>query len=242
MGQKLRGHTQPAEAACRGSMIDIGRDESVLILIKHCQDMKQQETRLRLITLLLLLTCMAMLIYTTSAGLRQHEESGSHGQGSAVEQGAAHPRQERLCPEDNQTPVRIHLRPPSPTNKTKMSDGQYLEWDVDFGERNYDEETHAIVIPAPGIYFVYLRITLSCHGEKTPNFELFTLQLYCLNEGYPKRRLLTDAMDGLECTQDRSKSVFVGQLFELVEGDYLKVLMKKGYKLMKTASFGAYLV
>ncbi|XP_035524531.1 tumor necrosis factor ligand superfamily member 15 [Morone saxatilis] len=241
MGQKLRGHTLPAEAACRDSMIDIGRDESVLILIKHCQDMKQQETRLRLITLILLLTCMALLIYTTSSGLRQHEESGSRGQGSAVEQRAPYSRQETLFPEDKQTRLRIHLRPPSPTNKTKMSDGQYFEWDVDFG-KYYNEKTRAIVIPASGIYFVYVRITLSCHGEETQNLQLFSLRLRCWNERYTKQRQLTDAKDDVECTQDRSKSVFVGQLFDLNEGDHLSVWIEKGYKLIKTSSFGAFLV
>lgn len=81
IGQKLMGHTLPAEAACGDTMIDMGPDKSVLILIKHCQDMKQQETRLRLSTLLLLLSCTALFIFAICADLRQHESSESSGQG-----------------------------------------------------------------------------------------------------------------------------------------------------------------
>lgn len=62
MGKTLMGNTPPAEAACGDSVIDIGKDESLLILVKHCKDMKHQETWLRLITLLLLLSCMALIL------------------------------------------------------------------------------------------------------------------------------------------------------------------------------------
>ena len=81
MGQNLTGHTLPAEAACGNAMMDMGHDESLLILIKHCRDMKQQETRLRLVTLLLVLSCTTLFIFTISADLRQPENSGSSGQG-----------------------------------------------------------------------------------------------------------------------------------------------------------------
>lgn len=81
MGQTLMRDALPAEAACGDSVIDMGPDESVLILIKHCRDMKQQETRLRLITLILLLSCIALILFTTGADLRRQENSASVGQG-----------------------------------------------------------------------------------------------------------------------------------------------------------------
>lgn len=80
MGQKLTGEVLPAEAACGDSVIDVSPDESVLILIKHCRDMKQQETRLRLTTLLVLLSCMALILFTTG-DLRQQKNSASREQG-----------------------------------------------------------------------------------------------------------------------------------------------------------------
>lgn len=81
MGQRLLKKTQPAEAASGDSVIDIRPDESVLILIKHCSDMKQQEMRLRLITLFLLLSSMALILFTGRVGLQQQEHSTSVGQG-----------------------------------------------------------------------------------------------------------------------------------------------------------------
>lgn len=81
MGQRLLKKTQPAEAASGDSVIGIGPDESVLILIKHCSDMKQQEMRLRLITLLLLLSCMALILFTGRVDLRRQENSTSVGRG-----------------------------------------------------------------------------------------------------------------------------------------------------------------
>lgn len=81
MGQRLLKKTQPAEAASGDSVIGIGPDESVLILIKHCSDMKQQEMRLRLITLFLLLSCMALILFTGRVDLRQQENSTSVGRG-----------------------------------------------------------------------------------------------------------------------------------------------------------------
>lgn len=46
-------------------------EESLLILINHCREMKQQEARLRLITLLLLLGCAAAFIFISCADLSQ---------------------------------------------------------------------------------------------------------------------------------------------------------------------------
>lgn len=63
MAQKLKGEARPAKATCGDSVIEVSPDESVLILIKHCRDMKQQETRLRLVTLLLLLSCMGLILF-----------------------------------------------------------------------------------------------------------------------------------------------------------------------------------
>lgn len=60
----LMGDARPAGPAAGESAIGMGEDESALILIKHCNDMKQQEARLRLITLLLLLVNMALVLFT----------------------------------------------------------------------------------------------------------------------------------------------------------------------------------
>lgn len=84
MGKKLTGEARPAKAACGDAVIEVIPDESVLILIKHCRDMKQQETRLRLATLLLLLSCMALILFNT-VDLRRERDSAPSEQGVSSE-------------------------------------------------------------------------------------------------------------------------------------------------------------
>lgn len=48
----------------------------------------------------------------------------------------------------------------------------------------YNKEKDAIVIPETGVYFIYVRITLSCHVEDgTAKFKKFDLALHKWNEG-----------------------------------------------------------
>ncbi|XP_029300990.1 uncharacterized protein LOC115016975 [Cottoperca gobio] len=247
MGQKLIGHTLPAEAAHVDAMMDLGPDEFVLVLIKHCRDMKQQETCLRLISLLLLLSCVALFIFSFGADLWKSENSGSRGQGSAVEQSPASSQlQERVFPADDpQTnfqrlqDFKIHLRSQSEYNKP---DGHYIKWDKVFGE-TYNEEKRAIMIPENGFYFIYLRFALGCHDEdKAANFTRFYVELRNSNEGYNTTIRLLEASDGIACTSIGFRSVFLGQLFDLSKGDNVSVWIGKGYKLINKASFGAFLV
>uniref|UniRef100_A0A4W6EK68 THD domain-containing protein n=1 Tax=Lates calcarifer TaxID=8187 RepID=A0A4W6EK68_LATCA len=119
------------------------------------------------------------------------------------------------------------------------SDELYLTWDVMFGE-NYNKEKRAIVIPDIGVYFIYVRLTLKCQDEDAM-FKRFYVALHKWNEGYNITQLLTDAWDGIVCTPGGLRSVFVGQLFDLLEGDHVMVWIGKGYELIMKSSFGAYL-
>ncbi|XP_041816799.1 uncharacterized protein LOC121623551 [Chelmon rostratus] len=242
MGQNRMASTLPAEAACGNSVTDMGPDESVLILIKHCRDMKQQETRLRLITLLLLLTCMALFIFNTGVGLRQRESTGASGQESAAEQSLDYAKEEKVCatgtPPTN-LKQHINLRSVATDNK---GDGVYIKWDVMLGER-YDPEKRAIVILETGVYFVYLRIALNClGGDRDGNFKRFYVQLHTWNKGYNKTVTLTEAWDSIACTPQGSRSFFVGQLFELLKDDHVSVWIGVGYEHITKSSFGAYLI
>lgn len=68
------GH-KPAEAVTRNAVVNMTCvEEPALILIRHCQDMKKQETRLRFITLLLLLGCGSLFLYISCAVLWFHRE------------------------------------------------------------------------------------------------------------------------------------------------------------------------
>ncbi|XP_042365423.1 uncharacterized protein LOC121959935 [Plectropomus leopardus] len=246
MGQDLFGNTVPAQAACGVVMTDMSRDESVFILIKHCRDMKQQETRFRLITLLLLLSCTALYIFTIWADLRKHPNSGSSAQGSTDGPSPAYSKQDRDCPADHpERKPRIHLRPLPPCNKTwsacNITDGLYIRWDAEIGKKHLKDE-RAIVIPKEGTYFVYVRIALGCHdNDGTANFKMFYAGLSRWNEAYNETISLMYARDGISCTSQKFRSVFMGQLFNLFKGDHLRVRIDEGYKLITTSSFGAYL-
>ncbi|XP_042251663.1 uncharacterized protein LOC121885905 [Thunnus maccoyii] len=219
-----------------GNVISMGPDESLLILIKHCHDMKKQETCLRFITLLLLLTCAALFIYTMGADLK----SGSSGQGSAVEQNPTHSKQDRMYPagdpKTNSTTPHIRLRFVSKDND---NDGQHIKWERMFGDIQYNAEKNAIVINKTGIYFAYVRIALRCQNEE--GYEKFFLKLQRWNEGYNKTVKRMEVLESITCTQGESSTVFVGDLFDLLAGDHMSVLIVEGYKLVTELAFGAYL-
>lgn len=81
MAPRLIRDTRPAGSAAGDSVIDMREDESALILIKHCNDMKQQEARLRLITLLLLLVNMALFLFTNRLSPWHQGDFASAGRG-----------------------------------------------------------------------------------------------------------------------------------------------------------------
>ncbi|TDH01768.1 hypothetical protein EPR50_G00166020 [Perca flavescens] len=234
MEEKLFGQTLPTESARGDAIIDMDSDKSVLILIEHCRDMKQQETRLRLITLLLLLSCMALFIFTICAVLWQHGNSGSNGQECAVKPSPAYSKQQSICPTANpQTNIqKLHVDLTSVPVDNKP-DGVYLKWHDNFGGQHIKEET-AIVIPEDGFYFVYVRIALNCNeGDR------FYAELRNWSDSYPVDRTEMEAWDG--CTSKGENSVFMGQLLKLSKGDNLSMWIGQGYELISTSSFGAYL-
>ncbi|XP_026032787.1 uncharacterized protein LOC113027389 [Astatotilapia calliptera] len=244
MGQKVMGPTVPAGAACGDALINVSSDESVLILINHCRDMKRQEARLRLITLLLLLGCTALFVYSTCANLGQHGKSGSSRDGSAEDQTPAYSKQERGCPEVPHAETvqrqaetqKIHLQ------STGKANGSYITWAPILGKMNYNKEKNAIVIPTTGIYFIYLRFTLSCNDDvKGSEFQKFHIQLHRWSEAYGKVTTELDAWESVKCQTKDYQTLFVGQLFDRLDGEFLSVKVIDGYNLIKTSFFGAFL-
>lgn len=106
----------------------------------------------------------------------------------------------------------------------------------------YNKEKRSIVIPASGVYFIYLRFTLFCQdtvGEaRTQNFGV---KLHRWSESYPKLTTELESWEGVQCSSRPNRNLFVGQLFELETGDHVNVSVTNGYRLIKTAFFGAFL-
>lgn len=95
------------------------------------------------------------------------------------------------------------------------------------------------MIPQTGIYFVYVRMDLSHICEQGVNF---SADLQTWNENYNKTLNVMRMWDSAHCSSELTgRTVFDGQLFDLVEGTHIKVWIHEGYRLIRKASFGAYL-
>ncbi|XP_017297659.1 uncharacterized protein LOC108251756 [Kryptolebias marmoratus] len=224
---------QAGSGEYRRVVVGMNSDESVLLLIKHCRDMKQQEVLLRTVTLLLLLSCTAVFLFTSWAAFRPCTES-------AAEQKVAYLKEEKLCPAEKSGNERGHLHNIQLSgNLDTLADGSYSSWnsETDIGDKRlYNRDNHSIVIPVEGTYFVSLRFTLSCPAAEP--YQLFHVKLQRLPEGYNMYVNLTEVWDGLDCELQQFRTVFVGQLFKLHKGDRLSVWMEKGSKLIYKSWLG----
>ncbi|XP_060917680.1 uncharacterized protein LOC132992432 [Labrus mixtus] len=237
MGQKQTRSTVPTEEACR--RVDIYQDKSVLILLQHCRDIKQRDTRFRLVSLLLLLSCVSLFIF-----LQLREYYGSTRQENVVQSGPAYSKQE--CPSADPQSISSNRLPIALTSVKDPKNNQsgYLNWR---GE-NHRTPTDAIEIPKTGHYFVYLRITFQCQEQhKDQDYKEFNLILQSFNEGYgpkPEPRNLTTAMDSVGCRKSgpltQVRTLTVVQLFHLIERDHVKVWVNKGLGMIISAFFGAF--
>lgn len=113
---------------------------------------------------------------------------------------------------------------------------QLIKWEPSFGAHYYNQDRNAIVIRQDGFYFVYVRITFICPDTKA-NLNVI---LYTWSEKYRLDVVLTQVWDA--CSNGQSRNVFVGQQFDLSEGEYLSVVVTEGYRQITDESvFGAFL-
>ncbi|XP_027880398.1 uncharacterized protein LOC114149703 [Xiphophorus couchianus] len=243
-----KGADQEMEALSGSGPVEVRghrEEESLLILINHCREMKQQEVRLRLITLLLLLGCAAAFIFISCADLSQRRAAKSSDSDPSFS------AQRRICPADDPStastsssptagPLRIDL---NSVNVANLLSGSQLEWRARFGGGAYSRGLWAIVVPETGLYFVYMKFVL-----KGPARD-FRVTLQRRSKGYDRDMDLMGAQDGGPYPtgppdggggHHRVRTVYVGQLFDLWRGDQLKVLISEGQELIDRASFGAF--
>lgn len=208
-------------------------EESILILINHCREMKQQEARLRTATLLLLLSCAAICLVTNF----------THSAKVTFASDPAFSAQKDPCPTGSTSatkpsipkPLRISLRWAA---VTKLTPGSKIKWETTFVEDNEASynATHAIVIPKQDIYFVYLRFALK-FPEKNQELDV-KLQIW--NSAYNTERDLIYIREGSGHNESEFRTVYMGQLLDLSQGDHLSVLLTNGHELIYEAFFGAF--
>lgn len=90
------------------------------------------------------------------------------------------------------------------------------------------------MVPETGVYFVYVRFILGCYESNTN----FRIKLERWNEGYTEYPNLMTAKWSLTCSS--SHNVFIGELFELIKGDQLKVKVEEGCDVILESTFGAF--
>ncbi|XP_058472744.1 uncharacterized protein LOC131445953 [Solea solea] len=221
-------------------------DDTALILIKHCRNMRRQDFFLRLINLLVL-TCAAFFICSICAGSWTRQSSGE--QTSTEEQRAVYLKQESQFPSEpattknNNQGFNIQLRSLSDRN----TEVKKVKWEVEnLNMRNqYKEERQAIVIPRDGVYFIYARFQLACHKNFPLKFNPLYVELDWWSEAYDKPQFLMQVKDGLACENQSMgggyRNVFMGQLFNLTTDYHVSVNVLRGYELITMAYFGAHL-
>uniref|UniRef100_A0A3B3HYI4 THD domain-containing protein n=1 Tax=Oryzias latipes TaxID=8090 RepID=A0A3B3HYI4_ORYLA len=107
----------------------------------------------------------------------------------------------------------------------------HLEWYPHFNS-SITYENSSIMVPETGVYFVYVRFILGCYESNTN----FRIKLERWNEGYTEYPNLMTAKWSLTCSS--SHNVFIGELFELIKGDQLKVKVEEGCDVILESTFG----
>ncbi|XP_015229039.1 PREDICTED: uncharacterized protein LOC107083950 [Cyprinodon variegatus] len=263
--RSVMGHSESKEL-----VVEMNSEDPLLLIINHCREMKQQEARLRIVTLLLLLGCSALTVFTClefsyrKAPADSASESALAAQKAECPSGPSTAGPSTAGPStagpstagpstagpstagpstagpSTPSPLRIDLR----LHFSEIP-GPVLEWEP--GEtinniNDYNSDSRAIVIPAPGYYFVYFRFLLACEEKKEEEvMEFFHVKLLSSNKGYGEEEIpLMEVKESMSSSEDRRRTASVGQLFHLSEGDHLKVFVLKGLKLLVKGSFGAF--
>ncbi|XP_034566019.1 uncharacterized protein LOC117831433 [Notolabrus celidotus] len=242
MGQKQMRYSLPDEAACG---VDMNREEAVLILLQHCRDMKRQETRLRLFTLLLLLLLSCGALFVLAHIYRNSGPSGQRSEKQVLEKQVLEKqvleKQVLGCPtavpEREVQSLHVDLISQYEEHKVISTD---MKWIVKFGN-NYDPERRAIVIPEDGRYLFYLRVTFRCLNNSGIEFRNLHLELKKWNERHSLKKPLMSATDSVQCRKEMFRTLSVVQQFELIKDDHVSVFIGEGYDMIKESSFGALL-
>ncbi|XP_029920494.1 uncharacterized protein LOC115368513 [Myripristis murdjan] len=235
------GQTRQDQAECTDVAIDMGRDESLLLLAKHCRDMRRQESSLRVVTMLLFLSCTAMFILCSFAEIRRNQSAASDGQ-TVV---AAYSRQDNSIEGNSHggfTGMSIDLG--SEEHEDPMPNGTYMKWRPNFGHNYYDDKKNAIVITQSGKYYIYVSIGLSWNFDDESEDRTINVQLQKWSDRYQSDEIILEAWDEVPQTLYGKKNVYLGRIFDLTAGSHLKVLIGMGYELIDSTktSFGCFLL
>ncbi|XP_024119037.1 uncharacterized protein LOC112140344 isoform X3 [Oryzias melastigma] len=203
---------------CTDKDMEVCTEESVVILLKQCRDMRRQETLFRVATLLLLCFCTTLTLLS------------SFGFGRFTQQERI-PDSGESCSSSTNGKMHIHLIHQLNTPRLPP----YIPYEPAFNSC-LTFENSSVMIPLTGVYFVYARFTLQCQDSSLD----FSMTVERWSESYQETTKLMTATSRLSCMTDDFQTVYVGELLDLGEGDQLKVNVSEGYDLINESNFGAF--
>ncbi|XP_023839001.1 lymphotoxin-alpha [Salvelinus sp. IW2-2015] len=227
------------------TVISMAQQESVVLLLKHCQEMKRQESRLRLVTLFLVLGCAAVFVFTQRVN-RDCNEKDSFKPAEYSQQQAIDRQEQNLKPN-------AHLTTSSMCNSVPED---YIQWEhqgtglVHMQNFTYDEKKHALVVPQGGRYFVYVGVNFRMPDKDKVSGEIhfLSLKVWKFSNRYPKNWPIMEVKDSIPDNRRGARTVYTGQVVALEEGDFLSVSINEdNYELIDcsaetTMYIGAFLL
>lgn len=228
--------------------VSLEHHEPVKILLQHCQEMKRQESCLRLVTFLLLIgsaTVFFLVHFMSQCGrsVEEKEEKVSFPHVAAITQ--------------QQDSYRPHALVTSPLGK--LSEDVYVQWYsgkaglVNMEGFTYNKTAHALVVPQKGRYYVYIGMNLQLpdsasqsETERTP-VKMFLLHVITYHSSYPEDTVVMEVRDSIPAASDGERTVHMGHVVKLEKGALLRATVRKGSELIRTANdysmyFGAHLL
>ncbi|XP_010899432.2 tumor necrosis factor ligand superfamily member 15 [Esox lucius] len=223
------------------TVIPMDQQTSVIILLKHFQEMKRQENRLRLLMFSLILSFASVFLITHHV-IKYSIEKATLKPTEFARQQAKDPEQHLMS--QNQSKPSIHLTTPSNCSVPT----EFMKWEAHKGSVHqqgftYNETSRSVVVPEEGKYFVYVGMNFRNHLKES---KMIVLKVIKYSLSYKDWVEVLEVKDSIPA--ENRRTVYTGQVLSLMEGDLLRVwLDNKNYELIdctteRTMYFGAFLL
>ncbi|XP_043095834.1 uncharacterized protein LOC122345606 [Puntigrus tetrazona] len=190
----------------------VEQGQMLQVLMRHCQTMKRQETRLRVATALLLATLLATFVWIQQLNTKE-AFSGA--------------RPEALKTTDSPRSHSVHLEPLRQMDP--CSEQQPIEWlevSDGYNSENFKLENRTVLhVSSKGLYIINLRISYRtaynlCEPDTVSTLVVNVTQHH---RNYPRERELVSATETMICRDCLSQSITVNRAVGLEAGTILRV-------------------
>ncbi|XP_028830233.1 uncharacterized protein LOC114786855 [Denticeps clupeoides] len=213
----------------REEMTPARSEEALVVITRHCRDMKRQETRLRLATAFLLLSSVTVLLVLHAPSRdRATDQTATVGRlASPVLQGKR---------------PGVHLMPLAQhRNNTKP-----IQWEPRFNNGfSLTANNTLLTVPLDGLYYVYFGISYRipgnyCEQKGVDRIQDLHTQVFKFTASYPKDIVIIKSIDSMTCTILAQRFVYAGQLIQLLKNDKLKMIIHTPHEVVNWFKGGIY--